>query len=91
MNEKSIVWTKHAEERQQQWNDRLKITREEVEAVLQTPQQVVAENDVLVAQTKRGNGLLRVVFVEIGRTYRILTLYWTNQVKRYWQEETNES
>lgn len=91
MSEKSIVWTKHAEERQQQWNDRLAITREEVEAILQNPQQVVAEDGVLVAQTQRRNGLLRVVFVEIGGTYRILTLYWTNQIKRYWQEETHES
>jgi hypothetical protein len=55
---------------------------------LQNPQQVVTENDVQVAQAKRGNGLLRVVFAEIGGTYRILTLYWTDQIKRYWQEET---
>jgi hypothetical protein len=48
------------------------------------------EDDVLVAQSRRGEGLLRVIFVEIGNTKRILTLYWTNQVNRYWQEETNE-
>ena len=88
MNDKLIIWTKHAEERQKQWSDRLSITKEEVEAVLQNPQQVVTENDVQVAQAKRGNGLLRVVFAEIGGTYRVLTLYWTNQIKRYWQEET---
>jgi hypothetical protein len=57
---------------------------------LQQPQQVVAEGEVLVAQSQRGKGLLRVVFVEIGNTKRILTLYWTNQVKRYWQEESDE-
>jgi hypothetical protein len=91
VNDKQIIWTRHAEERQQQWNDRLLITREEVEAVLQNPQQIVSEDEVLVAQSKRGNGLLRVVFVEIGGTYRILTLYWTNQVNRYWQEDNNES
>jgi hypothetical protein len=50
----------------------------------------VAEGEVLVAQSQRGKGLLRVVFVEIGNTKRILTLYWTNQVKRYWQEESDE-
>jgi Domain of unknown function (DUF4258) len=88
VNDKLIIWTKHAEERQQQWSDRLSITKEEVEAVLQNPQQVVTENDVQVAQAKRGNGLLRVIFAEIGGTHRILTLYWTNQIKRYWQEET---
>jgi hypothetical protein len=85
-----IVWTKHAEERQQQWQQRLEITREEVEMVLTNPQQIVIEDDVMVAHSQRGNGLLRVVFVEIGNTKRILTLYWTNQVKRYWQEESDE-
>ncbi len=85
-----IAWTRHAEERQQQWQQRLEITREEVEMVLMNPQQVMVEDDVLVAQSRRGEGLLRVIFVEIGNTKRILTLYWTNQVNRYWQEETNE-
>lgn len=86
-----IVWTKHAEERQQQWSERFGITREEVEAVLTNPQQIILEDDILVAQVKRGNGLLRVPFVEIGKTKRILTLYWTNQIKRYWQENSHES
>ncbi|MEG4318940.1 MULTISPECIES: hypothetical protein [unclassified Microcoleus] len=86
-----IVWTKHAQERQLQWEERLKITREEVEVAVINPQQIIVEDDVLVAQIKRGNGLLRVPFVEIGKTRRILTLYWTNQVKRYWQENTDES
>lgn len=86
-----IVWTKHAEERQKQWQERLGITREEVEKVIMNPQQVVSEDDVLVAHSRRGQGLLRVVFVEIGSTQRILTLYWTNQVNRYWQENSDES
>ncbi len=82
-----IVWTQHAEERQRQWEERLGITRQEVEALLSAPEQVVPDSpDVFVAQSKRGNGLLRVVYVEIGSTHRILTLYWTNQVTRYWQE-----
>jgi hypothetical protein len=85
-----VVWSKHAEERQQQWQQRFNITRTEVEELVLNPQQVVLEDDVLVAQSRRGEGLLRVVFVEIGNTKRILTLYWTNQVKRYWQEETDE-
>lgn len=58
-----IVWTKHAQERQQQWEERLRITREEVEAAVTNPQQIIVEEDVLVAQIKRGNGLLRVPFV----------------------------
>lgn len=82
-----IVWTKHAEERQQQWEERLGITREEVEMIVSSPQQIIIEGNVLVAHSQRGKGLLRVIFVEIGNTKRILTLYWTNQVKRYWQEE----
>jgi hypothetical protein len=86
-----IVWTKHAKERQQQWSERFGITKEEVETTVTNPQQTILENDVWVAQVKRGNGLLRVPFVEIGNTKRILTLYWTNQVKRYWQENGNES
>lgn len=84
-----IVWTKHAEERQREV--RLGITREEVEEVVTNPQQIILEEDVRVARVKRGNGLLRVPFVEIGKTKRILNLYWTNQVKRYWQENSNES
>lgn len=87
---KQIVWTKHAEERQQQWQEKLGITHDEVEQTLTAAQQVVAEDDVWVVQSRRGNGLLRIVFAEIGNTKRILTLYWTNQVKRYWLEESDE-
>jgi Domain of unknown function (DUF4258) len=86
-----IIWTKHAEERQQQWHQRLKITRAEIEAVVTQPQQIIIEDEVLVAQAIRGNGLLRVVFADIGNTRRIITLYWTNQISRYWQEEPHES
>lgn len=82
-----IVWTLHATERLQQWQQRLGITREEVEDTLTNPQQIVTENAVFVAQSQRGNGLLRIVFVNLGDTKRILTLYWTNQVNRYWQEQ----
>jgi hypothetical protein len=81
-----IFWTKHAEERQQQWQQRLNITREEVEAVVKNPQQIVTEDDILVAQAKRGKGLLRVPFADVAGTRRIITLYWTNQVTRYWQD-----
>ncbi|MEB3292298.1 MAG: DUF4258 domain-containing protein [Synechococcales bacterium] len=86
-----IVWTKHAEERQQQWQQRLEITREEIETVVTQPQQIVSEDEVRIAQSLRGNGLLRIVFADIGNTRRIITLYWTNQINRYWQEEPHES
>ncbi|WOD38038.1 DUF4258 domain-containing protein [Nodosilinea sp. E11] len=81
-----IFWTKHAEERQQQWQQRLGITREEVEAVVKNPQQIVIEDDIFIAQAMRGKGLLRIPFADVAGTRRIITLYWTNQVNRYWQE-----
>ncbi len=85
----NIIWTKHGEEQQQQWQQkRSDITRE---AVLSYPEQIVPENDVLVAQSKFGTGLLRVVYIELGNSKRIITLYWTSQVKRYWQENNHES
>jgi hypothetical protein len=61
------------------------------ETIVTQPQQIVTEDEVLVAQSIRGNGLLRVVFADIGNTRRIITLYWTNQINRYWQEEPHES
>jgi len=82
-----IFWTRHAEERQQQWQRRLGITREEVEAIVANPEQTVIEDEIAIAQTKRGKGLLRVAFADVAGTRRIITLYWTNQVSRYWQED----
>ncbi len=81
-----IIWTKHAEERQQQWQQKLDITREEIEAILTNPQQIITEDNTLIAQSIRGNGLLRIVFADLGDTKKIITLYWTNQISRYWQE-----
>ncbi|MGV0028893.1 hypothetical protein [Phormidesmis priestleyi] len=70
-----IVWTQHAEERQQQWEQRLGITQQEVEAVTTNPEQVIPDDEgILIAQSRRGNGLLRVPSVEIGSTKRILTV-----------------
>ena len=86
-----VVWSKHAEDRQKEWEKRFSITREEVEIAVISPQQIILEEEAWVAQVRRGKGLLRVPFVDIGRTRRILTLYWTNQVKRYWQENLDES
>ena len=37
----TIVWTKHAEERQQEWQRTLGITRHDVEELLKNPEQVV--------------------------------------------------
>ena len=88
----NIIWTKQGEERQQQWQQkRSDITREAVETFLSYPEQIVPENDGFVAQSKLGTGLLRVVYIELGNSKRIITLYWTSQVKRYWQENNHES
>jgi predicted HTH domain antitoxin len=83
----NIIWTKHAEERQQEWEKKLGITRGEVEQVLMEPEQIVpGDLQALVAQTRRGNGLLRVPFIETGEERRILTVYWTSKIERYWKE-----
>ena len=82
------IWTRHAEERQKEWERTLGVTRQEVEDVLMNPAQVVrGDSGAFVAQGRRGNGLLRVPFldVEVGR--KILTMYWTSKVEKYWKEE----
>jgi len=83
-----IIWTRHAEERQEAWQKKLGITRQEVEDLLRNPEQVVpGDLEALVAQARRGNGLLRAPFVETERGRKILTVYWTSKVEKYWQEE----
>ena len=83
-----IIWTAHAEERQRQWHALLGITRREVEDLLRNPAQVVpCDLGVAVAQAKRGDGLLRVLFVDMWGGRKVLTLYWTSKVSKYWREE----
>jgi hypothetical protein len=82
-----IIWTRHAEERQKEWQKKLDITRQEVENLLRDPEQVVpGDLEALGAQARRRNGL-RVPFVETERGRKILTVYWTSKVEKYWQEE----
>ena len=55
------------------------------------PGQIVpGDRDALVAQAKRGNGLLRVPFVEVEGNRKVLTVYWTSKVEKYWKERENE-
>ena len=83
-----IIWTRHAEERQEAWRKKLGITRQEVEDLLRNPEQVVpGDLESLVAQARRGNGLLRAPFVEMEGGRKILTVYWTSKVEKYWREE----
>jgi hypothetical protein len=82
-----IIWTKHAEDRQKEWEKKKGITRYAIETLLKDPQQIVpGDMDALVAQSKKGNGLLRVPFKDIGGSRKILTVYWTSKIEKYWKE-----
>jgi len=74
--------------RLEEWRKRLGITRQEVENLVKNAEQVVpGDLEALVAQAKRGHGLLRAPFVEIEGGRKILTVYWTSKVEKYWREE----
>ncbi len=82
-----IVWTKHGEERQREWERKLGITRQEVEDLLMEPEQVVpGDLEALVAKKRRDNGLLRVPLIGTGEERKILTVYWTSRIEKYWKE-----
>ena len=82
----NIVWTKHAVERLKQWERTFGITREEVESVLRDPEQVVdGDLGVKIAQAKRRGGVLRIAFKEDEGGHRIVTVYWSSRVERYWK------
>ena len=82
-----IIWTKHAEDRQKEWEKKLGVSRKEVEDLVSNPEQIIpGDVGVLVAQTKTRKGLLRSPFVEIGMERKVLTVYWTSRIERYWKE-----
>ena len=82
-----IIWTEHARDRQKEWHKKLGITDEEIEELLRNPAQVVpGDRDVMVAQARRGNGLLWVPFVDLEGNRKVVTLYWTSRVEKYWKE-----
>jgi len=61
-----------------------------VEALVEAPEQIVrGDEDARIAQVRRGQGLLRAVFLEIGGGRKILTLYWTSCVNRCWHDGKN--
>jgi len=87
-----IIWTKHAEDRQKEWEKKLGVARQEVEDLVSNPEQIVpGDMGVLVAQTKTRNGLLRSPFIDISGDRKVLTVYWTSKIERYWKEEKNEN
>ena len=68
------------------------ITRSEVEELLKAPEQVVpGDLGALVAQSKRGKGLLRVPFKGVAGDRKILTVYWTSKTEKYWEEKKDEN
>ena len=84
-----IVWTRHAEERLRQWNEERGVTREDVEHVVTTPDQVVpGHGEAQVAQSRQGPGLLRVPYVEEDEGRILLTLYWTSKTDKYWNSDS---
>ncbi len=86
-----IIWTKHAQERQKEWKKKLGITKEEIENFINTPEQIVkGDLNVFIAQTRTRNGLLRIPFIDIIGQRKIIPLYWTSKIEKYWEEKKNE-
>lgn len=83
-----VVWTEHARERLTQWKEQRGVTREEIERVVEEPDQVVSgRGEAQVAQARRGPRLLRVPFVKEGEERILLTLYWTSKTDKYWRQD----
>ena len=81
-----VIWTRHAKERQKEWERIMGISCEQVENTLKNPEQIVAGyRDALVAQTRWKDGLLRVPFVETEEGRKIVTIYWKSKVEKYWE------
>lgn len=80
-----IIWTKHAKERQNEWERKKGITPEVIEEVLSNPDQILkGDGEVLIAQSKKQNGLLRVLFLNLQNSQKIITIYWTSKIEKYW-------
>ena len=61
-----------------------------LKTVVIAPVQIVAGHAGLqVAQSRMDEGLLRVPFFEVEGTRKIVTVYWTSQITRYWRPDAN--
>lgn len=81
-----IIWTRHALERQKEWENKLLITKELVERVINTPEQLIkGDGETLIAQSRFSNGLVRVIYKNVLGSKKIITLYWTSKVEKYWR------
>ena len=86
-----IIWTRHAAERQREWFRKLGITKQEVEDILKNPGQIVpGDLEAKVAQAKSRAGLIRIPFIKTEEGYKILTVYWTSKVDKYWKGVLDE-
>ncbi len=84
-----IIWTKHAEDRQREWERRKGVTRRLVEEVARNPSQLApGDSGIFVAQNLWQGGVLRIPFIETDGGRKLLTVYWTSRVKRYWREHS---
>ena len=80
-----IIWTKHAKQRQKEWEKKKGITSEVIEEVLSKPEQIVkGDGEILIAQSKIEDGLLRVLFLNLKEGRKVITIYWTSKITKYW-------
>jgi hypothetical protein len=65
----------------------LGITRQEIQDLLRNPKQIVhGDLGAFIAQARRKNGLLRAPFVDVSGNRKILTVYWTSKIEKYWED-----
>jgi hypothetical protein len=82
-----VIWTKHAGQRLEEWKKKINISKEEIEIILKNPSQIVSGDlDAFVDQNRFGDGLLRIPFKYIDKDIKILTIYWTSKINKYWKE-----
>ena len=85
-----VIWGRHAGQRLSEWSRKRNITAQQVEAVVTSPEQIVAGHAGLqVAQSRMEHGLLRVPFFEVEGDRKIVTVYWTSRITRYWRRNAN--
>jgi hypothetical protein len=52
-----------------------------------SPEQIVpGDLEAMVAQSRIWEGLIRAVFYEAETDIKILTVYWTSKIEKYWKE-----
>lgn len=60
--------------------------KKDIEEIIKRPNQIVpGDGEDLIAQSKYKNGLMRVPFIEINGSRKILTLYHTSKIEKYWR------